>query len=157
MEKHRPQLWGTVNPDYVSSTKEGECAFTHCTLLPDHDGPHLDAHYISGRVFGIWNNNGPVFGPDDVSDEAIGIVKEVNGLRNKALDAIEAAVHLHMKVSTEYADLTKGQDPILYDLIRSRDFWPSEQNLAFSGTEGSSEEAIREELTDMFVLNGAGE
>lgn len=146
----RIRLWEAVDTDLLRFDSE-ECQAPKCSLWGDHYGPHADIHPISGRVFDTWGDGqDSILGPRDVSDEVLKVVKEINRYRDEALDAISAAEQIQTEVQLRYSSLSREQDPILYDLLRSRGFWPSEGRLQESGTENDHDKAIREELIEIF-------
>lgn len=148
-----PRLWGTVDPDLVS-TGGDQCAFEPCTLYEDHEGPHIDAHPCSGRVFGVWENTGGVVAPEDVSHDAVKIILDLNHARDEAVEAIETVLGLRASMRARFADST---DPHVRLLLDSA-IWPrSEHEITFSGTESDGEDRIREELIDILGLNGEEE
>lgn len=145
-----PRLWGTVDPDYVAFHSEDQCPFEFCNLLPDHEGPHLDAHYLSGRIFGLWPNTGSVITAEDISDEAVKIAEALNEARDEATEAIEKVLHLRTEMELKYADSTDEH----VKLLLKSGLWPiSEYDIDHCGTEASGDEYIREELLDMLGLN----
>ena len=146
------RLWGTVDPDLVAAPGKQTCRHSHCTLLPDHEGPHLDAHPASGRIFGIWFNNEDKFvSPDDVSNEVVKVVMELNRLRDDAVEAVEEVLGYKARVQAKYVGTT---DEHMKALLMETSLFPhSEHDITYSGTEADSKPGIREELLDILGLN----
>ena len=147
-----PKLWGTVDPDFVVPPGNESCLFRGCKLYPGHEGPHLDAHHSSGRIFGLWPNTGEaIVSPTEVSDVAVKIVMKLNALRDEAVEAIEAVMAYEHDMKEKYAGTS---DEHVQKLLNAR-IWPtSEHQITYCGTEMSQEDDIREELLDILGLNG---
>lgn len=149
MKPEAPRLWGEVDPQFVAGPFQESCRFGPCTLHPEHEGPHLDAHHISGRIFGLWPNNGTVIGPEDISDEAVKIVQEINRLRNEAMEAILEAGRFKEEMLLKYEGSTDEHVNALFNV----DIWPNDElSIAHSGTEAGDEAGIREEIIDILGL-----
>lgn len=145
------RLWGTVDTDYVAPAGPDQCPFRPCNLYEGHEGPHLEAHPHSGRIFGLWENTGGVVAPEEVSHDAVKIVLDLNHARDEALEAIETVLGLRASMRARFADST---DPHVRLLLDSA-IWPkSEHEITYCGTEASHEDNIREELLDILGLNG---
>lgn len=145
-----------VDTDLLRFDSE-DCQAPKCSLWQCHSGPHAEIHPLSGRVFDTWGDGENYFSAENVSDDAMRVINRINTLRDEAIEAIEAADSYKYEVERKYPDLTFDQDPILYGMLHSRDLWPTEGHLTFSGTEDSSEQAIREELVEMFGNNEGDE
>lgn len=147
-----PKLWGIVDPDYVAPPGKESCLFRSCKLYSGHEGPHLDAHHSSGRIFGLWPNTGEdIVSPTEVSGTAVKIAMKLNELRDEAVEAIEAVMAYEYDMKAKYAGTS---DEHVQKLLNSP-IWPtSEHEITYSGTEMSQEGDIREELLDILGLNG---
>lgn len=146
-----PRLWGTVDTDHIAPAGHDQCPFKECSLFDGHDGPHLEAHPHSGRIFGLWENTGGVVAPEEVSHDAVKIVLDLNHARDEALEAIETVLGLRASMRARFADST---DPHVRLLLDSA-IWPkSEHEITHCGTDSGYELLLREELLDILGLNG---
>lgn len=145
------RLWGVVDPDYVAAPGQSTCPFVRCNLFEGHEGPHLNAHPCSGRIFGLWDNEEDVYTPEQVSQEAVKIVMELNALRDEAIEAIEAVMDYRDEAMSDYANTTDSQVEML---LSSDSIWPASQHqIEYCGSEMTQEEEIRKELLDILGLN----
>ena len=146
-----PRLWGTVDTDRIAPAGHDQCPFKECSLFDGHDGPHLEAHPHSGRIFGLWENTGGVVAPEEVSHDAVKIVLDLNHARDEAMEAIGTVLGLRASMRERFADST---DPHVRLLLDSA-IWPkSEHEITYCGTDSGYESLLREELIDILGLNG---
>lgn len=148
-----PRLWGTVDPDLLAPLG-GTCGYRPCALYPDHDGPHIDAHYISGRIFGIWTNTGEPVLPGEVSGDAVRLVTILNRARDEAVEAVDYVLGLKDQFQRDYAE---SEDEHVHKLLKSG-IWPSSQHeISLCGTDAGREAQVREELLGILGLNSEEE
>lgn len=134
-----------IDPDILLKVTE-QCVRSRCSLQNGHKGPHADISPYNGMIYEVWGSDG-----SQVSAAALKVASQLNRVRDEALEALDEAHFLRVRLQQEYRAVTKEKDPILRMLLDNYDYWPSTScDLDESGFEESTEEGLRDELMRIF-------
>ena len=134
-----------IDPDMLLNVTEN-CSRSHCSLQDGHEGPHAEISPFTGMIYGVWGTDGT-----QVSAAALKVAHQINEARNDAMQALDDAHFLRVKLQREYQTVTKKQDPVLRMLLDEYHYWPtSAYDLESSGFEAETDKGLRDELMCIF-------
>lgn len=134
-----------TDPDMLLNVTES-CSRSRCSLQDGHEGPHAEISPFNGMIYDVWGTDGA-----QVSAAALKVAHQINEARNEAMQALDDAHFLQVKLLREYETVTKKQDPVLRMLLDEYHYWPnSSYDLESSGFEAETDKGLRDELMRIF-------